>query len=137
MVESILHKFFVKTIKEWILSFCSEEMIILCDSENSFFSKNSPPKIDSYIPDVFAFGRISKKTIIGEAKTSQIDLESEHTERQIIAFLKYCLKKKDSIFVLVVPLYLVNCSKSLLSSLKVKNGCEAVKTYVTNPLLLN
>jgi hypothetical protein len=137
MVESILHKFFVKTIKEWILSFCSEEMIILCDSENSFLSKDIPPKIDSYIPDVFAFGRISKKFIIGEAKTSQIDLESEHTERQIIAYLKYCLKKKDSIFVLVVPLYLVNCGKSLLSYLKVENGCEAVQTHVTNPLLLN
>ncbi len=136
MVESILHKSYVEIIKQWILKSSPEEMIIWCDSDDNIFSKNFPPKIDSYIPDIFALGKQSKRIIIGEAKTSQRDLESEHSEEQLTAYLKHCLKADNSMVVLAVPLCLINCAKSLLYALKRRNSIGSVATSVINPLLL-
>jgi hypothetical protein len=137
MVESILHKSLVVAIQEWVKSSFSEEMIIYIDSENSTLLKNMPSQINGHIPDIYAMGRRINRIIIGEAKTSQCDLESEHSEGQILSYLKHCVNKQDSIVVLAVPLHLINCAKSIISSLKRRNNLETVKTIVLNPLLTN
>jgi hypothetical protein len=136
MVESILHKSLVETIHKWIINSFSEEMIIYIDSEKSIFLKNIPQQIDGYIPDIYASGRRVDRIIIGEAKTSQWDLESEHSEGQIMTYLRHCVNKPDSLVVLAVPLRLINCAKSLVTSLKRKNNLERVKTLILSPFLI-
>ncbi len=136
MTESILHKMLVEKIKQWILGVSKEEMLIFCDLENKSLGNDMPPKVESYIPDVYAIGKISNNVIIGEAKTSQWDLESEHSEWQIKAFLKHCSEKKNSMVVLAVHPELINCAKSLLSSSKRKNNLQLVETQVINLFLL-
>lgn len=62
-----------------------------------------PPRIEGYVPDVVVTDVPTTTTLIGEAK-AQHDLETEHSRRQIAAFLKYLSKTPNGIFVLSVPL---------------------------------
>ena len=135
MVESNLHKSLVKIIGRWINSYSSEEMIVYTDAEDSF-SGNIPPKIDTFIPDIFAKEMNSKYVIIGEAKSSQRDLESEHSEKQLIAYLRYCKNKPNSIVVLAVPFNIVNCARSLVQAMKKQNQLTLVKTEVLTSIPL-
>ena len=117
MVESTLHKTLVIIIESWVKINSPEEMIVYIDSEKSS-SGNIPPRIDVFIPDVFAKGRNSERLIIGEAKSSQRDLESEHSEKQLIAYLRHCKNKLNSVVILAVPFNIYNCAKSLLEAIK-------------------
>ena len=45
-----------------------------------------PPRIEGYVPDVFVTDVPTTTTLIGEAKTQQ-DIETDHSRRQIFAFL--------------------------------------------------
>lgn len=129
MVESTLHKTLVTIIERWMKTNSLEEMIVYVDSEKSF-SGNMPPRIDTFIPDVFAKGRNSERMIIGEAKSSQRDLESEHSEKQLIAYLRHCKNKLNSVVVLAVPFDIYNCAKSLLEAIKKQNQLISIKTEV-------
>ena len=62
-----------------------------------------PPRIEGYVPDVFVTDVPTTVTLIGEAKT-QHDIETNHSHRQISAFLSYLSKTPGGIFVLSVPL---------------------------------
>jgi hypothetical protein len=62
-----------------------------------------PPRIGGYTPDVHAVDVPTTSTLVGEAKT-QIDLERDHTRRQVSAFLEYLAVTPRGIFVLAVPL---------------------------------
>jgi hypothetical protein len=135
LVESKLHKTLVKIIERWIKSYSSEEMIVYADSEDSFLG-NIPPKIDTFIPDIFAKEINSKYVIIGEAKSSQRDLESEHSEGQLVAYLKYCKNQSESIVVLAVPFNIVNCAGALLEAIKRQNQLTLVKTLVLTSIPL-
>jgi len=135
LVESNLHKSLVKIIERWINSYSSEEMVVYADAEDSY-SGNIPPKIDTFIPDIFAKGINNKYVIIGEAKSSQRDLESEHSEKQFIAYLRYCKNKPDSIVVLAVPFNILNCARSLVVAIKRQNKLTLVKTEVLTSVSL-
>lgn len=62
-----------------------------------------PPRIEGYVPDVFITDIPATMTLIGEAKTRH-DVETDHSRRQISAFLSYLSKTPGGIFVLSVPL---------------------------------
>ena len=62
-----------------------------------------PPRIEGYVPDVFVTDVPTTTTLIGEAKT-QKDVETEHSRRQITAFMDYLSRTPNGIFVLSVPL---------------------------------
>ena len=62
-----------------------------------------PPRIEGYVPDVFVTDVPTTTTLIGEAKTQQ-DIETDHSRRQIFAFLSHLSKTPRGIFVLSVPI---------------------------------
>jgi hypothetical protein len=76
-----------------------------------------PPRIGGYTPDVHATDVPTTTTLIGEAKTKQ-DLETEHSRRQISAFLKYLAVTPHGIFVLAVPLAAGASARRLLAELQ-------------------
>jgi hypothetical protein len=129
VVESFLHKSLVDLIVQWINNNSIGELIIYVDSDSSRFS-GIPPRIDSFIPDVFAKGVRGIDILVGEAKSSQRDLESEHSDKQLTAYLKYCQNKPRSMVLLAVPLDLCNCAKSLIESKKRQNQLTDVETKV-------
>ncbi len=137
MVESILHKRLVTQLQTWVTNYSVEEKIIYCDYEYSFYNKDHPPLVEGYMPDIYAISRKTKIIILGEAKTTQKDLESEHSEKQISAFLNYCSNQNNSVFVLAVPFIFVNCGKSFLSFLKRTNNISNVETHVINSFGIN
>ncbi|MCK9211870.1 MAG: hypothetical protein M0P61_13605 [Ignavibacteriaceae bacterium] len=132
--ESTTHKTLVGAIVKWVHKYYNEEMILYVDSENAMFTDELPPSINTCKPDVFAQGRKSKNIVIGEAKTTQIDLESDHSEIQFTAYLEYCKKNSDCKLVVATPLNIINCAKSIIDVLKKKLHCEQVHTEMINPL---
>ena len=75
-----------------------------------------PPRIEGFVPDVFATNVPTTITLIGEAKTQQ-DLERDHSRRQIFAFLSYLSKTQQGIFVLCVPLSASATARRILSEI--------------------
>ena len=76
-----------------------------------------PPRINGYVPDLFATDVPTTATLIGEAKT-RADLESGHTHDQIHAFLDYLSQTPNGIFVLSVPLSAAATGRRLIAQLK-------------------
>ena len=74
---------------------------------------NKPPKIGEYRPDVFAMDAPLTRTIVGEAKT-QTDLETEHTRRQLEAFISFLRLQPKPVFILAVPWQASARGKNLL-----------------------
>ena len=135
MPESQKHINLVESITRWIENNFSDvsQLIIMVDSSGSnAFQK--PKKIGGYIPDVYAnVCNETNKIIIGEAKT-RYDLEREHTDKQISAFLQYCLISSDSIFILSVPWDIVVYAKSLIKFLKEKNNANEIETVILDEI---
>lgn len=134
MSESIIHKKLIAIIQRWIKKMSKEEMTVYCDSEDNILRDNKPPSIYSYIPDVYAVGLKSNRIIVGEAKISRTDLESEHSEMQLLAYLRHCKTKDHAFIVLAVPIELVNCAKSFVEFIKRRNNLQAIETHVINTL---
>jgi len=137
MTESVLHTLLREKIVRWITKNHHEGFSIYSDSENNIYTKAYTPPINSFIPDVFATGNESKKVIIGEAKASQWDLDSEHSENQILAYLHYCSERTNAMLVLAVPVELINYAQSLLRALKRRNDLVSVETHVINLFFLD
>jgi hypothetical protein len=75
-----------------------------------------PPRIEGYTPDVHATDVPTTRTLIGEAKT-RADLETDHSRRQISAFLSYLAKTQGGVFVLAVPMTARTTARRLLIEL--------------------
>ena len=75
-----------------------------------------PPIIEGYVPDVFVTDVPTTTTLIGEAKT-QRDVETDHSRRQIFAFLRYLSNTSRGIFVLSVPILASAMAQQLLAEL--------------------
>ena len=76
-----------------------------------------PPRVEGYVPDVYVTDVPTTMTLIGEAKTLH-DIETEHSRRQIFAFLKYLSNTHNGIFVLSVPLFSGAMARRFLSDIK-------------------
>jgi ATP-dependent helicase YprA (DUF1998 family) len=62
-----------------------------------------PPMIGGYVPDVYVTNVPTTFTVIGEAKTRK-DLETEHSQAQVRAFLRFLAHTSGGVFILSVPL---------------------------------
>jgi hypothetical protein len=118
MPESSTHAALVQTV----IAFAEVELGALADiavREDALrpLRGERPPKIDGYIPDVHATDVPTTRTLIGEAKT-RADLETDHSRRQISAFLSYITKSPGGIFVLAVPLVAGPTARRLLAALR-------------------
>jgi hypothetical protein len=73
--------------------------VVLSDLPGSI---DKPPRINGFVPDVFAEDAPRTAVVIGEAKTIQ-DLQTSHSRLQIAAFLRYLAAQQNGVFVLAVP----------------------------------
>ena len=88
-----------------------------------------PPKIEGYVPDVFVTDVPTTTTLIGEAKTQQ-DIETDHSRRQIFAFLSYLSKTPRGIFVLSVPMAAGGTARRLLAEINEPFAGAATRAIV-------
>lgn len=104
MPESATHAGLVRSIVEFAESeFGSLDNVAVREDAIRPMRGEKPPRIWGYTPDVYAADVPTTRTLIGEAKT-QADLETQHSRRQIAAFLEFLARTPGGIFVLAVPL---------------------------------
>ncbi len=92
-----------------------------------------PSRIEGFVPDVYAFNAPLTTVIIGEAKTSD-DLETEHSRRQITAFLSYLGHQQTGIFIMAVPWQLKRRAVVLVSMLRDNLKTSSVETVMLDDL---
>ncbi len=88
-----------------------------------------PPRVNGYVPDVYATDVPTTATLIGEAKT-RVDLETDHTRKQIQAFLFYLSQTPNGIFALSVPLAAAMTARRLLLEMKASFPATQTRTVV-------
>jgi len=133
MAESAFHRRLVLSIRKWIIENVDEgEKIIIWTDTPENKSSSIPIRIDGFIPDVYAKIISNFKQIVGEAKTAQ-DIDSQHTEVQLRAFLRYC-NNNYSLFLFAVPWDLIRYAKTFIDYLKIDLGVESVKTIILEKL---
>jgi len=99
--ESQEHINLVRALSAWTVerfSDSSYDFYILVDLPDVV---EKPDFIAGFRPDLFARapGRL---TLVGEAKTTA-DLETEHTQRQVAAFLQFLSRVPGAVFVMATP----------------------------------
>ena len=128
--ESDHHIRLVDQLVKWIHDNLKIEVIdfVLKDSPAS---KEKPPNINGYIPDVYATNNSRERIVIGEAKSSS-DLESRNTKSQLDALVEYCCSRSNITIVLAVPWDKVRLAKSLLRNIKKKYNCQTDSIVIDN-----
>jgi hypothetical protein len=88
-----------------------------------------PSRIGGFVPDVYAFDAPLTTVIIGEAKTST-DLETQHSAKQMLAFLSHLGEQQTGIFILAVPWQAKRRAQTIIEMLRAKTGATSVKTII-------
>ena len=93
-----------------------------------------PLLIGNHRPDVTAHNAYGSLQCVVEVKVSVRDLESQHTVRQITAFVRYLDSFPDSLFALAVPGALADRARSILALLAESSGPSGVALAVYDGL---
>jgi len=102
MSESNIHKLLVGQIYEFILKRYGMPEKLEIDSDFGS-TKGTVTRINGHVPDIYAETKLINGTkIIGEAKTS-LDIENEHTDKQLKAYMEYC-KYEGAQLIIAVPI---------------------------------
>lgn len=103
MPESLQHSRLVtETIAFIRTEFGDRYAVTILDDLQSAIGAEKPPRIDGFVPDVYAQDAPVTFAVIGEAKTAA-DLETDHTKRQLIAYLRHLELQPLGVLVLSVP----------------------------------
>jgi hypothetical protein len=134
MSESVRHMKLVRSLVAWVAGkyFDGDSGHILVDSPEGLLS-GRPPPLGGFVPDVYAEQLGPRSVVVGEAKTPR-DLESRHTQAQLLAFLGYCAQLPGSVLVLAVPWPMTRFAKSLLRVLQQQHQLKGTRTVVLEQL---
>lgn len=114
MPESIQHVRLVEKTIEYIHVYIGVgySFSVLHDLPASL-GADKPPRIEGFVPDIYAQDTPATLTVIGEAKTAN-DLATAHTERQLLAFFRHLETQPRGILVIAVPWVTRAAASSLL-----------------------
>jgi hypothetical protein len=87
-----------------------------------------PPSFEGYIPDVFLTDVPTRFNAIGEAKTMS-DLENEHTDAQLDAFLRH-LRIRTGILVVAVPWIAERSARTMVGASVRRTQATSVETVI-------
>lgn len=134
MAESSTHSALVKIIINYIGQEHAQIAALgIVNDLSSPLRSEKPNRIEGYVPDVYAFDAPLTTVIIGEAKTTT-DLETEHSKKQITAFLSFLGQQTTGIFILAVPWQAKRRAHAIVTSLREAVGASSVKTVTLDDL---
>jgi len=117
MAESTNHARLVEVLADFAKdSFQACGHYALYVDKVSLDRQECPPYVEGHVPDLLIRDVPQTRIMIGEAKTTK-DLESEHSQLQIRAFLKYLQNTPNSSFVLCVPLAARATARTILKQI--------------------
>ena len=125
MAESSSHMRLVNALAAWVsvTYFGGDSGHVLIDSPQSK-PLAKPPRLNGFVPDVYANDGEGRQLIVGEAKTAR-GLESRHTRAQLSAFVRRCAQVDQSLLVLAVPWHVERFAKSLVRKIQSQvDGCR-------------
>jgi hypothetical protein len=130
MSESLDHLKLVEAIISWIRAEYIRHpyLCIFCDSPlREIFEK--PYQVSGYYPDVLAEDTPPTITIIGEAKT-HVDLLSERSWRQLLAYLYHLKMCPRGVLILSVPRSIEAVAQNILRRAKKILGSNSVTIHI-------
>lgn len=107
--------------------------LAITDDLSGAIGAEKPNRIGGFVPDVYAFDAPITTTIIGEAKTRD-DLETEHSKKQIAAFLSFLSFQNTGIFVMAVPWQIKRRAQAIITNLQKSAGAASVKTVTLDDI---
>jgi hypothetical protein len=133
MGESATHVALVKALVQWVRANCALENANLFVDISDQGGRDTPPRVDGFVPDVYVDWIGLSRKLIGEAKAPR-DLETRRSHDQLSAFLRYLAMYDDSTLLIATPWYRVPSAKSLIESLKSRCNAESVRTVFLEKL---
>jgi len=134
LAESSQHAALVQIIIGYIKREHAEVTALgIVDDRSSAIGAEKPNRIEGFVPDVYAFDAPRTTTIIGEAKTKE-DLETEHSKKQIAAFLSHLRYQNAGILIMAVPWQLKRRAQAIVTTLQQAVGAGSVKTVTLDDL---
>ena len=134
LAESNTHSDLVKIIISYIRREYSQIAALgIVNDLSSPLRAEKPNRIGGFVPDVYAFDAPLTTVIIGEAKT-RLDLETEHSRKQILAFLSFLGRQTTGIFILAVPWQAKRRANAIVLSLCEAAGSSSVKTITLDDI---
>lgn len=134
MAESNTHSALVKIIISYIgREHAQIAALGVVNDLSAPLGAEKPNRIEGFVPDVYAFDAPLTTVIIGEAKT-QADLETEHSKKQITAYLSFLRHQATGIFILAVPWQAKRRASAIVSSLSEAVGASGVKTVTLDDI---
>ncbi len=134
MADSLLHLRLVRLVIEHVerVYTVSHQVAVFHDLPG-LLGCDKPPRIDGFVPDVYAVDAPTSIVILGEAKTEP-DLLTDHSRRQLEAFLRYLGHQERSVFLLAVPWQASATARNLMSKLQRDLGVDNVDVSVIDDI---
>jgi hypothetical protein len=135
LAESILHlRLIAKVITHIERVYHPTHQIVVFHDLPDNLGSDKPPRVEGFVPDVYAVDTPPSIAIIGEAKTVQ-DLLTDHSQRQLAAFLRFLRHQEHGILVLGVPWQLRAAAQNLLVRLRRENEAESVQVVIVDDVV--
>lgn len=114
--ESRAHAMLVERLIAHVRKTHAPERGLLLYADHWSVGRNAPPRINGFMPDVFASDLPTTFEVIGEAKTMD-DLRTARSQRQLVGFLDHLALRPNSHFYLFVPHLGKREARSILASM--------------------
>jgi len=120
MSESRTHVALVSEIVSYVGKRYAEHqpLMILTDAAG-VATDAKPPRVNGFVPDVYAKAVGESFCIIGEAKTFR-DVDREHSLSQLSAFAGHLAKFDSAVLILAVPLFSIGFARSIVRMLRLE-----------------
>lgn len=133
MSESLVHLQLVGRIMSYVRDEYHAYQLAIFHDLPALLGAEKPPRIGGFLPDLYAVDAPPSITILGEAKTAE-DLETEHSRKQLTAFLTFLQLQSNGILVVAVPWQARARAKNLVARLQRQLQCTSVRTIVITEL---
>lgn len=125
MAESAVHINLIEDVLRSLATCLAGELVVFTDRPGELRDRRSP-RINGFIPDVYAAELRGPSKLIGEAKAYK-DFFSPHTTSQLKAFLGFLRLQKAGVLMLAVPLALLPAAKCLLQRIASEEPADNVR----------
>lgn len=131
MAESTQHLQLLQRILDYVwLNFGKLYSLSILHDLPTTVGGEKPPRLGGFSPDVYAIDVPVTITIIGEAKTAR-DLETEHSRRQLTAFITHLNSQSNGVLIVAVPWQSIGASQRMLKQLAMKaSKCKSTLSIV-------
>jgi hypothetical protein len=89
-----------------------------------------PPLLGDHRPDVYAVERLSRRTIIGEAKTAD-DIDNGHTRRQLAAYFEHLAQGSAGEVWMAVPMMSGGAAHRVCRAARASVGADQIPFVIT------